>query len=198
MPSGLADGLALKESRYAEIPAIRPKDPFWSGPIGSPDRRGTRPGRFGWVKYRSGTLSHLQDRCHVTTVSSSGAGIGAVAKPHPAQPCGTSRRLLVEVEDDVPRTRRSSQPHQPGAAGGRGFGCPGRARSRRGSRRNRRCGDRGSTTGRSGRDAVARWRCAMTSARGWSTCWTDEDAWVYERAHSAASRNKALQHRNAA
>ena len=46
--------------------------------------------------------------------------------------------------------------------------------------------------------SVARWRCAMTSARGWSTSWTDEDAWVYERARSAASRNKALQHRNAA
>jgi hypothetical protein len=34
------------------------------------------------VKYRFGTLSHLQDRCHVTTVGLPGAGIGAaVAKP---------------------------------------------------------------------------------------------------------------------
>ena len=46
-PTGLADGLALKEMRYAGIPAIRPRDPD-RVPAGSPIAS-ARPWRFGWV-----------------------------------------------------------------------------------------------------------------------------------------------------
>ena len=61
-PTGLADGLALKEMRYAGSPAIRPTGPGWV-PAGSPIASATALTiRLG--AYRLGSLHDLQDVCH--------------------------------------------------------------------------------------------------------------------------------------